>query len=172
MAECADTILSKVQIVEIERPAWLAAGRSFLAASAVLHLVWETAQLPFYTLWQSGTWREIVFDVLHCSAGDVMIAALTLFFALVLFGSESWPHERARGVLLAMLAFGLVYTVYSEWLNVNVRRSWAYAPSMPMVPPLGTGLLPLLQWVFVPLVAMRIALGRPSARQPMQGSRR
>lgn len=149
----------------LQPPAWLAASRNFLAASAVLHLVWETAQLPFYTVWQSGTWREIIFDVLHCAAGDVLIAALTLFLALVLFGGESWPRERMRGVVLAMLALGLAYAVYSEWLNVTVRRNWAYAPSMPIVPPLGTGLLPLLQWLVVPLVALRVAVGRLAERR-------
>lgn len=47
----------------------------------------------------------------------------------------------------------LAYTVYSEWLNVTVRGSWAYAPSMPKLPVFGTGLSPFLQWLVVPVIA-------------------
>ncbi len=52
-----------------------------------------------------------------------------------------------------MLA-GLAYTVFSEWLNVNVRRSWAYSDLMLILPPFGTGLSPVLQWLVVPFVAL------------------
>jgi hypothetical protein len=48
------------------------------------------------------------------------------------------------------MLLGLVYTVFSEWLNVSVRGSWAYASAMPVVPILGTGLSPVLQWLVVP----------------------
>jgi hypothetical protein len=48
------------------------------------------------------------------------------------------------------VAFGVLYTVFSEWLNTEVRGSWAYAAAMPVVPPFGTGLSPLAQWLVVP----------------------
>ena len=50
--------------------------------------------------------------------------------------------------------------IYSEWLNINVRGSWAYSDLMPVVPVIGTGLAPLLQWVIVPTLALWAALGR------------
>jgi len=40
--------------------------------------------------------------------------------------------------------------VFSEWLNVEVRATWTYTDQMPVLPPLGTGLTPLLQWLIVP----------------------
>jgi hypothetical protein len=45
---------------------------------------------------------------------------------------------------------GIGYTVFSEWLNVDVRATWAYTEQMPVLPPLGTGLTPLLQWLIIP----------------------
>ena len=60
---------------------------------------------------------------------------------------------------------GLAYTVFSEWLNVEVRRSWAYSDLMPVLPPLGTGLSPVLQWVVIPSAALWMARRAGSARQ-------
>ncbi len=135
-------------------PNWLGFVRRYLARSALLHLVWETLQLPLYTLWRTGTTREIAFAVLHCTAGDIMIAALALVAALVLVGAADWPRSRGLQVTLVMLAIGIGYTIYSEWLNTVMRQGWAYTSAMPRLPWIGTGLSPLLQWVVVPLVAM------------------
>ena len=52
------------------------------------------------------------------------------------------------------VAAGLAYTVFSERLNIEVRRSWAYSDLMPVLPPVGTGLAPLLQWLVVPAAAL------------------
>lgn len=35
--------------------------RRFVMAMTVLNIVWEFAHMPLYTLWDSGTWAEIVF---------------------------------------------------------------------------------------------------------------
>lgn len=139
---------------------WLYTIRRYLTWSAVLHLVWEVLQLPLYTLWQTGTAREIAFAVVHCTAGDVMIAIIALVAALVLVGGPDWPRGHHLRVTLALLIVGIVYTIYSEWLNTVVRQSWAYAPFMPRVPGLGTGLAPLLQWIVVPLLALWISCNR------------
>jgi hypothetical protein len=40
---------------------------------------------------------------------------------------------RFAAVAALLLAFGLGYTVFSEWLNIVVRRSWAYSSLMPVV---------------------------------------
>jgi len=128
-----------------------------VAILAMLSLVWEFAQMPFYTLWQTGTAREIVYAALHCTVGDAMIGGASLLVALLIFGGAGWPRERWGTVLAAAVAMGLGYTVFSEWLNVGPRAVWAYSDLMPVVPPLGTGLTPLLQWLILPPVAYRLA---------------
>ena len=133
---------------------WLAALRAYLAATLALNLVWEAVQLPLYTLWNEGTASSRAFAVLHCTAGDVLIALAVLAGALVVVGNAAWPMQRAGRVVAATMAAGLAYTVFSEWLNIEVRRSWAYSDLMPVLPPLGTGLSPLLQWLVVPTAAL------------------
>jgi len=97
----------------------------------------------------------------HCTGGDMLIAAATLVAALLAFG-QGWPAEQAasRNVAIATIVLGVAYAVFSEWLNVNVRGAWAYSSWMPQLPPFGTGLSPLVQWFVVPLIAFRSILPR------------
>jgi hypothetical protein len=134
------------------RQDWLAAIRRYLLASAAGHLAWEVAQLPFYTLWLTGTAGQIAWAVVHCTAGDVAIASVTLALALAMAGTANWP---ARGVVAVggiVIALSVAYTAYSEYLNTVVRQAWTYTDMMPTVS--GIGLLPLAQWVVVPILAL------------------
>ena len=97
----------------------LQALRRYLGVSIVANLVWEFLQLPLYTLWETGTRKEQVFAVLHCTIGDAMIAGFSLLAALVLFARGTWPSAGVARVYAASLAFGVVYTIFSEWLNTN-----------------------------------------------------
>jgi hypothetical protein len=101
-----------------------------------------------------GTPGELAFAVVHCTGGDLLIGLASLAGAWILAGTPRWPAERFRGVAVLTVLLGVGYTVYSEWFNVSVRGSWAYAPAMPKIPPLGTGLTPALQWIAVPLAAL------------------
>ena len=139
---------------------WLQTVRRYLGASLAANFVWEILQLPLFTLWTTGTARQQAFAVFHCTIGDVMIAALSLLAALSLVAQPNWPRSSAPRVYLLSLAAGLAYTIYSEWLNTSVRGNWAYSEWMPVLPFVGTGLAPVLQWLIVPTLAHGIALGR------------
>ena len=132
---------------------WLWALRRYFLASTLGNLIWEFAQLPLYTVWQRGSAREIVFAAVHCSGGDVLIAGVCLISALMIIGNRQWPHARFRVVASATILSGLAYTVFSEWLNTEVRGSWAYTEWMPTLPLIGAGLSPFAQWIVVPSVA-------------------
>ncbi len=144
----------------VEEPRWLSVLRRYLAASAVLHLVWEAVQLPLYTIWSEQSWRQQTFAVVHCTIGDIMIAGFSLLVALTVTARSDWPHTSIRRVWLLTLFVGFFYTLYSEWFNTSIRRSWAYSELMPTVPFLGTGLAPALQWLVVPTIALWFALRR------------
>ena len=131
---------------------WLQTLRIYLSASGLLHLTWETLHLPLYTIWSTGTWGGIAFAILHCTAGDLMIASLSLLAALVVVGNLAWPSERYTPVMAMTITIGIGYTIYSEWLNTIVRKTWEYSELMPTIPILGTGLSPLMQWVIIPAV--------------------
>ena len=136
-----------------------AALRRYLVAVAAGNLVWEFAQMPFYTIWSTGTWKDIVFAALHCTGGDILIALSSLTIALLSVGNGAWPDERFWPVAALTIALGVSYTVFSEWLNVVVRSAWAYSDLMPVLPLFGfkVGLFPLLQWIVLPLLAFGCA---------------
>ena len=92
--------------------------------------MWEAAQLPLYTIWWTGTWGEILFAVIHCTAGDALITGAALVLAILAARVHGWPLFGGRMVLAAVL-LGLGYTVFSEWLNVRIRQSWSYTEAMP-----------------------------------------
>ena len=137
-----------------QRGGWLPALRIFVAVLVPLMLVWETAQMPLYTLWQTGTVGEIAYAIVHCTLGDALIGLAALTWALVLVGSPEWPRASFGFVVVTTLVIGLGYLVYSEWVNIELRGSWAYTEAMPRLPPFGTGLAPLLQWLVIPPIAL------------------
>jgi len=137
-------------------------ARSFVLARyvpflAVGNLIWEALQLPFYTLWREDDPRAQLFAIVHCTAGDVMIGTASLLTAVMLFGRHDWPRAAHGPVLGMAMVAGLAYTVFSEWLNTMVTMGWQYADSMLRLPPFGTGIAPLLQWIVIPPVAYSLA---------------
>jgi hypothetical protein len=63
---------------------------------------------------------------------------------LILIGGTGTGKTLATG-------FGLGYTIFSEWLNIVVRKSWAYSDLMPVIPVIDAGLSPVAQWIVLPL---------------------
>ena len=146
---------------------WRFLALRFVPVLAVLNLAWEIVQLPAYTIWANGSPGYIAFAVAHCTAGDVLIGLATLAIALVATRAGAIAAWRvgAIGVVATLLAVG--YTVYSEWVNVEIRGSWAYSELMPRLPVIGTGLAPLAQWIVIPGLALTIAMSwhRRAARR-------
>lgn len=133
--------------------AWLTIVRRYVVAIGLGNLAWEFAQLPLYTIWHKGTWGDIVFAVLHCTGGDLLIASSALLGALVVAGDRDWPYTRFRITATVAVIVGVAYTIFSEWLNTEIRGSWAYTEWMPTLPLIGSGIAPLAQWFLVPPLA-------------------
>lgn len=130
---------------------WIGGLRRYLGTIAGANLAWEIAQIPLYTIWTEGTVQQIAFAVLHCTAGDLLIASASLLGALLLVGLPRWPAERYWLTATLAVAAGIAYTVFSEWLNTEVRGSWTYSEVMPRIPWIGTGVAPFAQWLVIPL---------------------
>ncbi|MGD9724798.1 MAG: hypothetical protein AB7V39_00120 [Nitrospiraceae bacterium] len=132
---------------------WLTVLRRYVVAIGVGNLAWEFAQLPLYTIWREGSPREIVFAAIHCAGGDLLIGSSALLGAIVIAGDGRWPYVRFRTVATIAVAGGLTYTAFSEWLNTEIRESWAYSERMPTLPLIGAGVSPFAQWVVVPIAS-------------------
>lgn len=120
----------------------------FLAA-----FLWEMWQMPFYD--QNGlTFMDMVKGCSLGSLGDAGIMVFAYRLAARTVGSRDWIAGLPRKAVLAYLATGLLITVVIEHIAINVGFGWRYSALMPREPVFGTGLVPIVMWVVVPLVTL------------------
>lgn len=105
--------------------------KQYVGWTLALNFVWEMMQLPLYSIWATGRGTEIAFAVVHCTAGDAFIALASLLLAVVIAADQNWPHRKYWRVAFLAIFFGVCYTVYSEWSNTVITRS--YAASVPHI---------------------------------------
>src|SRR5260370_33327446 len=108
---------------------------------------------PLYAVGR-GTMEEGCLRSCTLHGGDLLIGGSALMIALLFVGDGRWPHACFGRVAVVAGAGRLAYTVFSEWLNTEIRGSWAYSTWMPVLPVIGTGLAPFLQSIIVPWVAL------------------
>ncbi len=115
-----------------------------------LHLLWEIAQFPLYTVWHEASWAYILYSLAHCTLGDMLILLCVFWLVSLLNRSRYWVYATpiaANAVLFTLL--GVAYTVYSEIVNTRIKGAWAYTELMPIVPVFEIGGAPLLQWLLI-----------------------
>jgi len=124
-----------------------------------LNLIWETAQLPLYTLWNEASAGTNAFSVAHCTAGDIAIGGAALIMVLILGRERAAAEWRWRRIAVWTALAGVAYTAFSEWSNTAILGSWAYSELMPTLKVAGIdlGLSPLLQWLVLPPLALVLA---------------
>ena len=134
-------------------------GRIFISAAAtwallafLLNLPWEIAQLPLYEFPPDVGSPRIAYYVLHCTAGDAMIATTIFLLTGLMLSGPDWPTTRPWTGAAMVTLLGVGYTAFSEWRNVYELSAWSYARAMPLV--FGIGLAPLLQWIIVPIITL------------------
>ena len=123
-----------------------------------LSIVWELGHARLYTIWTEARNHELAFAIFHCSAGDLMIALVSLAIALTMLRAGPLRTWRIAQIACASALLGTAYTIFSEWMNLRLER-WTYTESMPTIA-LGTlelGLTPLLQWLVLPGLSLLLA---------------
>ena len=119
-----------------------------------LNLLWEVTQLPLYAMGRYSEWPALGFAVLHCTLGDAAMAFVAYVIATLVTREPHWSLRRPLIGLAVVLVAGESYTIWAEWYNVYVLRSWAYGAGMPTIR--GIGVAPLAQWLVLPLLALTI----------------
>ncbi len=118
--------------------------------SFLLHFGWEFVQVPaFAGMAEMGHWEAIRL-CLSATIGDVGFALTAFWAASLAARSRDWVLRPARLPLGLFLAVGILLTIGFEYYYTNVSLRWAYSDLMPLVPPFGTGLTPILQWLIIP----------------------
>lgn len=127
---------------------------SIIVFSFLLHFVWEFWQAPTYAgMIELNHWEGIKL----CSSatfGDVGFALTAFWITSAAARTRYWVVKPAPWQVVLFLAVGIALTVGFEYYYTNITLRWTYSNLMPLVPPLGTGLSPLLQWLAIPLAVL------------------
>lgn len=130
---------------------------NLFSLSFLLNFVWEISQMGFYSTAGMGDlsdywnfvsihWQVSVKDALMVVA---MYVAISLFL-------KNWNWIRTWNAGWAILLVSLpVWQAVIEYYSVHVYGRWGYATSMPLI--YGIGVLPLLQMLVLPAVAVLLS---------------
>jgi hypothetical protein len=126
----------------------------FWSVNFLLHFVWEMLQVPLFKDMATMQHLEAVLICAKATVGDANIALAAYLAASVWRRSLTWMYPLSVGALIIYFVTGLVITVAFEYVATEVTGRWAYEEAMPTLPWVGTGILPILQWIVIPAVAL------------------
>jgi hypothetical protein len=116
----------------------------------LLNLPWELAQVPLFAGMPSARHWSAILVCGRATLGDVAIALVAFGGVAGMARSRRWVLRPTARQAAGFVAIGLTTTLVMEWLATHVLHRWAYAEAMPVVPVLGIGVSPLLQWLVLP----------------------
>jgi hypothetical protein len=123
---------------------------AIIVFSFLMHFVWEYIQAPTYAgMIELDHWEGIKLCT-SATFGDVGFALAAFWLTSLAAKSRSWLLEPKTWHMLLFSGIGIALTVGFEYYYTNISLRWTYSELMPLVPPFGTGLSPLLQWLIIP----------------------
>lgn len=141
----------KIRFDRGEFARWL----TFALTTSALHFVWEMGQGGrFASMAPLSFWRATLLCA-RATVGDVVITTVAFAVAVATARRLHWPTERGQSLLPAVvfIASGLAVTVAYELHALAVGR-WSYAETMPTIA--GIGVLPILQWLMIPIAELAV----------------
>jgi len=108
----------------------------------VLHIIWENAQAPLFQGYVS--FPQHFSMCLIGTIGDVAITLFVYFIIALLKNNFSWISTPNKKDIVVLTIIGLFVAVGIEQRALLFDR-WAYADTMPIIPYLKVGLLPIFQ---------------------------
>ena len=122
--------------------------------SFLLHFVWEFLQAPTYTDMATMPHWDGIKVCTSATFGDVGFALIAFWITSAVAKSRQWILRPTLMQVLLFIAVGVALTVGFEYYYTEISLRWTYSDLMPLVPPLGTGLSPLLQWLIIPALVL------------------
>lgn len=142
---------------------------AFTLFAFLLHFAWEILQVPFFAQMPNMEHRQAIAICLKATLGDVAIALASFGSAAMLDRHFPWFLQPSRQALSVYLATGLIATLFLERYAIATGR-WSYSDLMPVLPAIGFGVIPLVQWIVLPLATVfltqRFHFGSTGRRHP------
>lgn len=124
--------------------------------AVLLNFPWEFLQAPLFEGMRNAPHWAAVQRCSIATLGDGVIMLVGFWTVAAIWKTRRWvltPTLRQVGIFTSV---GLVITIIVERLATAGLwpMPWAYAATMPVVPLIGAGLFPLLQWIVLPPLAL------------------
>lgn len=150
-------------VLSLRAPEWVLVMYAFL-----LHFAWEMLQTPFFEAMAAMAHWPATLVCLQATLGDAAIALAAFGITAAVRHDRGWFLAPPAGALAIYLAAGLLITVALELHAVYWAQRWAYSSLMPVLPGVRVGLVPIVQWIVIPLATLfllqRHHLGVPEGR--------
>ncbi|MFA6958714.1 MAG: hypothetical protein WC538_22830 [Thermoanaerobaculia bacterium] len=128
-------------------------GRSASMAFALLaiNFVWEMAQAGYYSSMEGLPFWSATWLCSRAAVADVGLFILCFLLAAMVARDTAWPLHPTPLAVTTFLVACLIVTIGIERWAITTAR-WSYGADMPLIA--GVGVLPLLQWVLIPVLAL------------------
>ena len=125
-----------------------------IAFSFLLNFVWEMFQMPLYEGMEPGI-QTIIFCALAAVADTVMVLLIYYAFGFI-YKTPLWiKHLNYIRIILLILTGGFG-AVLMELRHLH-SGTWGYKQTMPLIPFVDVGGLPVLQFMSLPLLSYVIS---------------
>ncbi|EWS57025.1 MULTISPECIES: hypothetical protein [unclassified Methylibium] len=134
----------------------IAPEASIALFALLVNFPWEMLQAPLFAGHAQAPHLIVVLSCLQATVGDAAIMLVAHGLASWFAGDRRWLLAPTAADLARLSTTGIVVTVGIEWFATRGWwvQAWSYSALMPVVPGLGVGLAPLVQWfILPPLVA-------------------
>lgn len=125
----------------------------------LLNFPWEMLQAPLFADMRSSPHATATMACLQATFGDMVIMLSAHGVVALRTRDRRWMVAASGVQLVLYVGVGLSITVLIEWLATRGLwvSNWTYAATMPLLAGTGIGLLPMLQWLLLPLLTVWFA---------------
>lgn len=117
--------------------------------SFLLNSIWELVHSPLYR-WHQYDFQHVSICILASLADTVMVLMLIFLFGLA-FKNVFWVNHLTGVRIIVLALVGAIGATAGEMWHTS-KGDWAYADYMPLIPWLGVGVSPVLQFTILPLI--------------------
>lgn len=118
--------------------------------SFLLNFLWEIQQMPYFRVSSEFGYTDIVNNCTLATFGDAGISVTAFAIVAAIAKSRRWILQPNWWQIGIFILVGIIITIIFEALATGVLNRWQYSEATPTLPVLGTGLLPVLQWLIIP----------------------
>ena len=106
--------------------------------------------MPLYSFPEDASLAYINLTCIQASGGDALILLVSFWIVTILMKSREWLLLLTPYRIGLFIVPGIIITVVFEAMATGTLNRWVYSDEMPIIPVIGTGLSPFLQWVILP----------------------